>query len=566
MQRLCRSCTAAFEVSEAQLTFLARVGPKSGDAPTGTATVAIPAPSLCPDCRLMRRMSWRNERQLFSRPCSATGESLISMFPPNTPFPVLKNSVWWSEANDATVFGKDVDFNAGIFEQMRSLRLVVPRLHTFNYAEERMQNSVYTNCAGDLKDCYLIFGSGRDEGCAYSLYINDCEQCYDCFFAIKCNQCYEGVDLDSCHTLFYSRDCKQCYDSLYLDDCRGCSQSICCVGLRQKQLHVLNQPVSKAEYERIRKVVLTGAPEAVDLLARFKALRASLPHKYLHGDNNENSTGDYLWNTKDCTSCFDTYEARDCHYCTWFSAGQDCMDVFAWGEAELCYEISGGGQGMYGCAFTAKSFGCRNSYYLDLCVYCEDCFACVGLNRKKYHILNKPYSESEYRRLLPKVVALMQQHGEWGEFFPTADSPWGYNRTTAADYFPLSQSEAKASGFSWCDFEAPPTKHQKTVAGSALPNSAELLGADILTTAILCEQTQKPFRLIQRELEFYRLHQLPPPRLHPEARYQKRLASRGQRKLFSRACDTCSAPLQSSYPPQASQQVVCEDCYLKALY
>ncbi|MDP2670454.1 MAG: hypothetical protein Q8O99_06085 [bacterium] len=48
----------------------------------------------------------------------------------------------------------------------------------------------------------------------------------------------------------------------------------------------------------------------------------------------------------------------------------------------------------------------------------------------------------------------------------------------------------------------------------------------IINKIILCEVSQKPFRIIKQELEFYRKHDLPLPRKHPELRHQERLAQR----------------------------------------
>jgi hypothetical protein len=36
----------------------------------------------------------------------------------------------------------------------------------------------------------------------------------------------------------------------------------------------------------------------------------------------------------------------------------------------------------------------------------------------------------------------MKQTGEWGEFFDTSLSPFGYNETVANEYYPLSEEEA----------------------------------------------------------------------------------------------------------------------------
>jgi hypothetical protein len=35
--------------------------------------------------------------------------------------------------------------------------------------------------------------------------------------------------------------------------------------------------------------------------------------------------------------------------------------------------------------------------------------------------------------------------GEWGEFFPSHVSPFGYNETVAMEYYPVDRNEALAT-------------------------------------------------------------------------------------------------------------------------
>jgi hypothetical protein len=44
--------------------------------------------------------------------------------------------------------------------------------------------------------------------------------------------------------------------------------------------------------------------------------------------------------------------------------------------------------------------------------------------------------------------------------------------------------------------------------------------------AIECEVSKKPFRIISLELEFYRKHNLPIPRKHPDVRHEERVKIR----------------------------------------
>jgi hypothetical protein len=558
MSRPCAKCRASFEVDSVEIAFLERVSPVMNGAQH-----PVPQPSLCPACREQRRMCWRNERSLYGRSCDKTGANLVSAYPPATPFPVYDSAEWWKEENNALSFGREIDFEKPFFEQLAALMRVVPRAHTFNYADERLENSRYTNCAGDLKNCYLVFGAGRDERCCYSTYINDSYLCFDCFFAMQSRGCYECVDVLNCDHLFYSQSCSECHDAWHLYDCRGCSDCIACAGLRRKQYCILNQAVGRTEFFR-QKTKILGDPKAMAaLFARYQELKRRSPRRCYSGDQNENVAGDAISRSRNCWWCFDANNAEDCRYCTWFMDGKDCMDFTAWGEAELCYEVAAGGDSMYHSLFTAQSFGCRECLYTDLCVYCRSCFGCVGLKNEQYCILNRRCTEKQYLGLVPRLIELMRANGEWGEFFPAALSPHCYNETIAQEYHPLTRSEALALGMRWLDYKAPAPAAQKSIAADALPQRIADVDASILDAAIICEATAKPFRLTREELEFYRTGPLPLPRRHPEQRHADRRLLRNPRWLWRRSCAGCGAPRHSSYAPARPEQVFCEECYLK---
>jgi hypothetical protein len=83
--------------------------------------------------------------------------------------------------------------------------------------------------------------------------------------------------------------------------------------------------------------------------------------------------------------------------------------------------------------------------------------------------------------------------------------------------------------FKWSDYEAPLPKVDNIIPASKLPENIEEIPDDILNWAIRCSITNKPFRILKQELEFYRKHNLPIPKKHPDQRHLDRLALRNQR-------------------------------------
>lgn len=79
---------------------------------------SIPSPTLCPDERTRRRLSWRNERVFYRRKCDKTGKEVVSLYAPNKPFVVYDQHFWreddtWSTGD----LGRPFDFSRPFFDQ-----------------------------------------------------------------------------------------------------------------------------------------------------------------------------------------------------------------------------------------------------------------------------------------------------------------------------------------------------------------------------------------------------------------------------------------------------------------
>ena len=71
--------------------------------------IKVPPPTFCPECRLQRRLSVRNERNLYKRKCDATGENIISIYRTGVPFPVYQQDYWKSDRFEAMEYGRGFD-------------------------------------------------------------------------------------------------------------------------------------------------------------------------------------------------------------------------------------------------------------------------------------------------------------------------------------------------------------------------------------------------------------------------------------------------------------------------
>lgn len=160
----------------------------------------------------------------------------------------------------------------------------------------------------------------------------------------------------------------------------------------------------------------------------------------------------------------------------------------------------------------------------------------------------------------------MGKTGEWGEFFSTDLTFFAYNESVAQDYFPLSKEEVLKKGWKWKEEIDSVGQVTRQIPAERLPDKIDDIPDDILNWAIRCKRTGRLFRLAPTELKFYRDFRLPVPHLHPDGRRHVRMHRRNPRKMWSRKCAKCSAPIQTTYSPERLEIVYCENCYLKEVY
>ncbi len=313
-------------------------------------------------------------------------------------------------------------------------------------------------------------------------------------------------------------------------------------------------------------------------------IRNSLPVKYIHGRQNVNVTGDYIYHSKEVRNSFIVTGGQNCKYTMWVvvKPAKDCWDYTEYGcateKAYECITTADGASNMKFCnnvqRNTSDAEYCANSYGL------KNCFGCVALKSKQYCILNKQYSQEEYEALVIKIrqhmndMPYVDAKGRtyaYGEFFPIELSQYAYNETSAHEYFPLTKEEAIAHGYRWKDFEE--KAHQPTKKWSDLPDKISECDDTMLNDIILCKEWDddavkaqqhkctKAFKLTPYELEFCRRFLIPLPRRCPNSRYYFLTKSRNGLTLYDRSCQQCGVELKSSYSPDKPNIINCDQCY-----
>ncbi|MFH1838422.1 MAG: hypothetical protein ABH808_02935, partial [Candidatus Kuenenbacteria bacterium] len=188
------------------------------------------------------------------------------------------------------------------------------------------------------------------------------------------------------------------------------------------------------------------------------------------------------------------------------------------------------------------------------------------LRNKSYYIFNKQYSKEKYYEFLDKIKIKMLKDKEYGEFFPLSMSLHSYNDTYAMIEFPLTKQEVLKNNWQWQD--EPKISQDllglELIENKDVPKDIKDVPDDILKKAIVCEITNKPFRIIKPELEFYRQHNLPIPLKHPFQRILERFQKRNPSKLWKTICAKCNNEMFTSYLPEKQKElkIYCEKCYL----
>lgn len=522
--------------------------------------IKVPEPTHCPTCRRQRRLAVRNERFLYKRKCDLCGDETIATFPQESEYKVFCNSCWRSDAWSGLDYGQDFDFNRPFFEQFSELEKKVPHFATFN--DVNSEDCKFTNYGLQNKSCYLAL-CVFSENIYFSHGIVFSKSCIDSTKINNCELCCECLDCLNCYQIAYSKDCENCNESMFLDNCTGCKNSFLCTGQRNKQYMVMNQQLTKEQYQEYISQIELSYDMVEACKKKLSELSLTSPKKYIHGVNHENCSGDYINNCKNCFESFDCANGlTDSAYCDFCGVDShmlhDCS--FTGGGTTQCYE-NVGTSSCNNVKFNYYSKPCSNSEYIQYSSG-SNLFGCVGLDKKEYCILNKQYSPEEYFHLKSQIIEHMKRTGEYGEFFPISISAYPYNETVAYEYYPMTKEQVEAKGWKWKDKEQKENQPATTVPPKLIQDVPREITSEILTCKKCCEN----YKVMTRELALRQQIGVPLNPYCPECRHADRFQQRNKQKLYNRQCNKCQTSIQTTYSPNQPEIVYCEKCYLETIY
>lgn len=558
--RNCQNCKSDFTIEPDDFSFYEKM--------------KVPAPTFCPECRMIRRMTFRNERSLYKTNCNLCQKEIISMYSSDKPLVVYCNECYSSDKWDALSFGVDYDFNISFFEQFKKLMLVVPRRNLY---QDFAVNSEYTNHSVYMNDSYMCFGGRNYEDCQFCAQDFDLKNCIDVDFSSKCEYCYDSIHIKRSSQLFFSSYSEDCIDSWFLYGCRNCSDCIGCTNLRNKSHCIFNEQYSKEEYKKIKESLGVDTMEGIQNLAdEFYKHSLKFPRKYAWVRNIENSTGDDLEQVRNCNHCFSATDDENCKYSFFMPTGaKDTYDVdhVGMGTTET-YELHSG-FGNNKVFFSNRVYFSHDIFYSDDCYNCEYLIGCISLRKKSYCIFNKQYTKEEYNILAPKIIEQMKsftytEEGKvyaFGEFFPKLIIPFSYNETVAQEYFPITKEEAKEKGYEWKDIQK--KNYDISLYQKDIPNIKSITN-EITREVIECKdqgdcnhQCTTAFKIIPQELAFYKRFNLPIPSKCSNCRHFERISKMNPLELWYRSCmkEGCNNKFETPYMPDRLEIIYCEKCY-----
>ena len=141
---------------------------------------------------------------------------------------------------------------------------------------------------------------------------------------------------------------------------------------------------------------------AKPFLSQLKELNEATPQMALEVNYPTLVNSEYVNHAATAKNCYLIYTADECEnvlYSEILAHIRDSMDCTRSQNLELCC-------GNVNCARCSKVFfseDCVDSsdlYFSYNCRGCQNCFGCMNLRRKSYHIFNEPYDKDSYFKKL----------------------------------------------------------------------------------------------------------------------------------------------------------------------
>ncbi|HEV7702411.1 MAG TPA: hypothetical protein VGO63_03170 [Candidatus Paceibacterota bacterium] len=558
-QKSCQNCKKGFTVKPEDFDFYEKIN--------------VPAPTWCPECRLVRRFSFQNTWNLSWRNCDKCGNKTLSIYSPELKMPIYCQICWWKDDWDGTEYAMDYDPLRPFLEQVKELTNKTP-YSALTSLYSSLKNSDYSNALAWCRDCYMVFWADFCDNVYYSSILNGLKFSSDCIRGWDSELCYESIGFLKNYRTFFSDESDHCVDVWFSRNCFGSTNCVGCVNLRGASYCIFNVKYSKEDYmEKLKEMKLDTWSGLRALEKKAHEFWLSKPYREYNGHSlNLNVTGEYIFTSKNSKEGYIVNDAENCNWCQFITVAtsKDCMDYSGWGNnASQIYESITVGENADSVYFSMECWpDVLNLQYCFWSTAGKNNFGCVNLKRKSYCILNKQYNKEEFEKLKTQIIEDMKKNPyidklgrrfSYGEFFPPEMSKFTYNKSNAMRFLPKTKEEALKEGYSWDDTENPTV--ECTIKSKELPQTIKETLDSILQEIIECGDCTRAYKIAKGELDLLRKMALPIPHECPKCRENKRFARMTKPCMYNRNCMKCNADIYTPYAPEDPRIVYCVKCY-----
>jgi hypothetical protein len=294
--RQCQNCKNDFIIESEDFLFYEKI--------------KVPSPTFCSECRMTRRMMWRNERSFYHRDCNLCNNKIISVFGDKA-INVYCQNCWLGDKWEALEYGQDYNFSKTFFSQYLNLYKNTPLINLNGHISNK--NSPYVNYIVQANNCYLCFGGGYIENVMFSNVGVRMKDSMEIYFSMDNEFCYEIVNCQKCYYVYYGNNVKDSLNSYFLKDCVNCNECIMSCNLRNKSYVFKNQQLTKEEYLIKKEEFLSKLHKDINGLKKeFKEHIILYPKKFANILKSEDSTGDNITESSHVINSFNMSKAENC--------------------------------------------------------------------------------------------------------------------------------------------------------------------------------------------------------------------------------------------------------------
>ncbi len=495
-----------------------------------------------------------------------TGKPMVSVIHPGSGIRVLPDEEWFQK--DFTSEGRDADLTRSFFDQLKKLSLAVPRSANFNYVKP--ENSLAFISCGDQNSYFVL--ACKSKNTVYSMNATDTEDSAEIELSYHITRSYNILHSKNIADCLFIRESLDCFSSAFLFDCRNCENCFGATNKRNKKYLWWNEPLSEEAWKKRRaEVDLSSYAVRREYETTFQKLVADAVWPENWNVHSEDVSGEYILNSTRVHNAYYVFEgSRDLDWVdlVYGGASNDCYVCSALVLASDCYY----GIGNAECSRNRFSLSiltrCLECEFCNSCMDCENCFGCFGLHNKKFCILNKQYTESEYWKKIDEIKCAMLDRGEYGDAPFAQFSTQHWSGSGAALIYGASKEEIMKLGMR--DFEVGSDEAEGVPLDPALLHSTDEIpdrvNNTMTKTVYQDDVVGRRFSYLVPELEIYRKIGIAAPRSHATRRmvglYQELNTAVFEDDSCAKCTKTIRVAKNKNYP---NRTIYCKSCYLQYL-